>query len=132
MQNQDRIIEKATQMYTSGSSLIEVASTLQIPRTTLRDTLVRAGVGIRPPTKKANGRVNGFAPYGYVLDRGALIFDPREQKVVRKIMAYWNKGTGFREIARTLDGQGIKSRTGKTWSHAVIKSVIERHKDQII
>ncbi|MGE3759131.1 MAG: recombinase family protein [Pseudobdellovibrionaceae bacterium] len=65
-------------------------------------------------------------PYGYDWLDGQLVVDPKEYRVVQKILSLWRKGQSPRSIAKYLNGQNITTRLGKQWFHSSIKSVIKR------
>jgi len=49
---------------------------LEVPRSSLRDALVRSGFDLRPQGKWQNGHVRGVPPYGYVVVGGKLVENP--------------------------------------------------------
>lgn len=77
--------------------------------------------------------IGSIAPYGYdktfVIDGKrkcpTLKINEKEANVVRMIFdMYVNKGYGYKKIANTLDGLGIKPRNGKHWSPAALKDTL--------
>jgi DNA invertase Pin-like site-specific DNA recombinase len=58
-------------------------------------------------------------------DPDRLAEDAEEQEVIARIQEEREKGCGLREIARTLDREGIDCRGGR-WSHSAVRSVLRR------
>lgn len=73
----------------------------------------------------AGGKHHGRAPYGYVSDNGALVVVDDQASVVRRIFRMADEGLSQRLIARTLNGDGIDSRTGSGWTQAAIGKVLQ-------
>jgi DNA invertase Pin-like site-specific DNA recombinase len=76
----------------------------------------------RERTKRKTGRCEGRKPYG---------FYPGEDKVIERIKElyrkpYGEKRLGFGTIARKLNEEGIKTRSGVPWSDTQVKSILTR------
>jgi DNA invertase Pin-like site-specific DNA recombinase len=68
--------------------------------------------------RSITGRCEGRKPYGA---------DPSELLVVGRIREWSNKhAMTTRQIAKELNAQGIRSRTGKPWSHSVVAAILSR------
>lgn len=52
--------------------------------------------------------------------------DPREYKVVLKIMSLWRSGKSLTAIARHLNDRKISTRMGGKWFHCTIGAIIKR------
>lgn len=65
-------------------------------------------------------------PFGYGWLDGKLVVDPKEFRVVQKILQLWRKGQSARAIADYLNQQSIPTRMGKRWFHSSVNAVIER------
>ncbi len=83
-----------------------------------------------PKTKgtAASGRRSSGRPYGYDWVDGVLVMDPKEYRVVQKILKLWGDGQSARAIARELNGQGVPAQRSNKWSHGLVISIVERHK----
>ncbi|MDZ4661484.1 MAG: recombinase family protein [Pseudomonadota bacterium] len=57
--------------------------------------------------------------------------DPKEIKVVRKILVLHHKGMSFNATAIWLNSQKIPSKLGKSWSDKTIASIVRKHKNKI-
>lgn len=66
-------------------------------------------------------------PYGYDWLDGKLVADPKEYRVVQKVIKLWNDGQSPRTIADHLNQQKIPTRMGKSWFHSSVNSIIKRH-----
>ncbi|MBX2988307.1 MAG: recombinase family protein [Bdellovibrionaceae bacterium] len=66
-------------------------------------------------------------PYGYDWLDGKLVVDPKEYRVVQKILRLWQNGKSARLIADLLNQQNIPTRMGKQWFHSSVNAVIKRH-----
>jgi len=81
---------------------------------------------------QANGkRVSNLPPYGWQIDpqdSKRLVKQHDEQLIIELILAWRSEGLGYRKIARRLQDQGLKPRTGVSWHHAQIRRIIARAK----
>ncbi len=73
----------------------------------------------------------GQVPYGYNILDGVVIVDPREIKIVRKILIHHQNGTSFNAISKWLNSQKIPSKLNKKWSDKSVASIIRKHINQI-
>jgi len=83
---------------------------------------VRAGLLQRWRAGRRNG---GQAPYGYAAGpdgRWAIV--PDEAAVVRRIFAEYAAGAGYRRITRDLNGDGIPTKTGRTWNSTTVSRML--------
>lgn len=104
-----------------------------IPKSTIHKTFTDTGMEIRnraltnikSPNHKTFMKA-GPVPFGFVYLEGKLVIDPKEKQIVLNIIRLWNKGQSFREIARHLNGNKLTTRTGKNWTHEIIKRIIDR------
>ena len=80
--------------------------------------------------KRANGQRVGAVPYGNDLadDRVTLIPNGAEQAVIRDIRAMRSRGMKLQEIAETLTGRGVPTKTGKShrWTHQAVAIILSR------
>lgn len=72
--------------------------------------------------------VVGAPPYGYLLDKkalGGLSIDEDAAAIVRRIFdLYIEGGRSLREIARTLNREGLPSPRGAKWSNATLHVIL--------
>jgi DNA invertase Pin-like site-specific DNA recombinase len=68
----------------------------------------------------------GELPYGYALgaDGEHLIENPEEQKVLGTARTLRGAGLSLRSVARELNAQGFRSRTGKQFAHVQIARML--------
>ena len=68
----------------------------------------------------------GDFPYGFLLgpDGEKLIENPDEQKVLIAARTLRNAGLSLRSVARELNAQGFRSRTGKQFAHVQIARML--------
>lgn len=66
-------------------------------------------------------------PYGYAWLEGKLVKEPREYKIVLKVIGLWQAGKSLTAIARTLNDQRVPTRNGKKWFHCTVGAIIKRH-----
>jgi DNA invertase Pin-like site-specific DNA recombinase len=67
--------------------------------------------------RRAGQRCEGKKPYGHT---------PDEAKIVDSILSLRKEGTSFVAIAKQLNADGIKSRSGKQWHPTQVQRVIQR------
>lgn len=124
-------------LYLKGLSLNEISEYTEFPVSTIRDGLIANGVPLRANNKasvndpkKPARAFWGSIPYGYTILDGKLVIDPKEIKVVRKIMALHQKGVSFNTIAKTLTTQKVPSKTGRRWNDKTVARIIRRTKPE--
>ena len=82
--------------------------------------------------RKAQGRAIGHPPFGYVLgeDGHTLKVHPEEHSALVRIRQMRADGASMREIARTLNAEGIKTKHGKVWAPGHVESVLRRYRKE--
>ena len=132
------IYEKAAVLYEKGASLHAIARELNIPKSTVRKTLLDGGVVLRPHSKRQLQYVDvpsrisiRTAPYGYCVVEGRLVEDPKEASVVRLILEWWRQGMSHCAITRRLNDQRIKPRKAAKWSQPTVGFIIKRHEEAL-
>lgn len=121
-------------LYQKGLSLREVSEATNFPLSTIRDILILNNVPLRS-NKKANANdpkkpqriFRGATPYGYCILDGKVVIDPREIKIVRKILDLHQKGMSYNAISILLTNQNIPSKFGKRWNDKTVASIIRKH-----
>jgi len=124
------------EFYSKGLSLNEISHRTTVPVSTVRDSLIKGGVTLRTG-KKANGTTikeqdrsfTGQIPYGLCLIDGVLIPDPKEQKVIQKILELWQSGMAFIAIKRWLNDKNIKSKHNRQWNDKTVAAIVRRHNE---
>jgi len=81
---------------------------------------------LRPTTKGMNRSEIGAPNFGHVRIDGKVVKDPKEQKLIRLMVSYWQSGMSFNAIAKKFNGQKIKPRTAKEWNNGTIRKIILR------
>lgn len=81
--------------------------------------------------KEKDRTLTGQVPYGYCVIDGALVADPREQKIIRKILELWQSGMAFIAIKRWLNDKKISSKWRRQWNDKTVAAIIRRHNNQI-
>jgi hypothetical protein len=61
-------------------------------------------------------------------ERKRLVESPREMEIVERIIALRDEGIPYHKIATGLNGDGVPSPRGKTWSPASARSVERTHR----
>ena len=77
-----------------------------------------------------NGVVLGSSNiYGYVKDKGKLVIDEKESKMIKIIFdRYANTTDGLSKVSRYLETKGYKSKTGKRIDTTILTRIIENPK----
>ena len=101
------------------------------PLNTIRDILVLNNVPLRAnkmatavDPKKPQRAFWEAIPYGYTVLDGKILVDPKEIKIVRKIIALHQKSVSFNATAIWLNNQKITSKLNRRWSNKTVASVI--------
>jgi len=75
--------------------------------------------------KRARGDVYGPTPFGFSREGSRLVADDRQQEALAKIKRLDAAGASYREIARTLEADGIAThRGGRCWHASSVRSVL--------
>jgi hypothetical protein len=69
-------------------------------------------------------------PFGHAWLEGKFVVEPREYKVVLKIMQLWQSGKSQTAIAAHLNSQKIPTRMGKRWFQSSVGAVIKRQTEK--
>jgi len=76
-----------------------------------------------------SGKTIPHRVYGFNVTSGKLVIKPDEADVVRKIFNLYLSGLGFREIAKKLNAQGVKSpKGGSKWYLSVVRKLLTNEK----
>jgi DNA invertase Pin-like site-specific DNA recombinase len=77
--------------------------------------------------KAARGGFAYGAPlYGKRAVHGELVDDPAEQRVVARIRELHAAGVSLRQIAQTLDAEGVRPRRGRRWQDRTVAKIVAR------
>jgi len=121
-------------LYEKGLSLRDISAGTGFPKTTIRSVLVANNIPLKASSKakpdaaeRPQRAFYGAIPYGYSVLDGKLLVDPREIKIVRKILAQRQKGMSFNAIAKWLNSQKVPSKFNKSWSDKTVASIIRKH-----
>lgn len=121
-------------LYQKGLSLREISEETGFPVSTIRDRLIANNIPLRANKKAiAKNPIRpkrafwGAIPYGYAVLDGKVVVDPREIKIVRRILALHQKGMSFNATAIWLNNQKVPSKLGKQWSDKTIASIVRKH-----
>ncbi len=71
----------------------------------------------------------GHTAFGYAYLDEQLVIDPKEQIALRKILKLHHSGKSNPAIADELNRQKVPTRSGKPWIRSVIRSIIQRAKE---
>src|SRR5690606_23240364 len=101
----------------AGCSLREIEEKTGFAKTSIREALTSRGYTLRRATKgpKKNSARSAsmrspVLPFGYDWLDGKLVIDPKEYRVVQKILQLWRKGLNARVIAERLNQQQVPTR----------------------
>lgn len=129
----ERIFEICEPLYSSGCSLREIEEKTGFAKTSIREALTARGYTLRCACKGPKSKSprtprmrSPVLPYGYDWLDGKLVVDPKEYRIVQKILRLWRKGQSARVIAEYLNQQQIPSRMAKRWFHSAVNRIINR------
>jgi|GEM_PF-3560711 len=116
----------ASDLYSNGASIREVAHQLNLPRSTARLAILRENPILKRDKSFPKRPTGGCAPYGFVRINSKLIKDEREQKVIQFILGYYKKGMSLNGISKALNQQKIRPRSAKLWHNTTVRSLVLR------
>jgi len=104
-------------MISSMLGMLDSWERMTITRKLARGRATKASKGDKPA---------GVAPYGYKYsaDRKHIEIDPAEAATVKMMFTEGQKGKSLNQIAQLLNGQGITTRRGKTWSAGNVQVIL--------
>jgi len=94
-----------------------------------QDEQIVAGVGPLGSLEAfQNGRPGGPVPYGFELDSDGLRLqeNPDEQAAIVRMVDWRGRGWSYRQIAKSLETQGIPAKRGRRWPHSTIRKILTR------
>ena len=83
----------------------------------------RLSKGSRRKAEKG-GYTGGWLPYGYCLEAGRAIVEPREAAVVRRVFRWLAEGLSLRWIATRLNAGGARTRRGGAWQPSTVRRML--------
>jgi site-specific DNA recombinase len=72
---------------------------------------------------RRQGRVWNHPPFGWKVDDGVLVPDPREQETLSYILRLREAGTSYNKVAKRLTSEGYCSKRGGPWQAMSVRSV---------
>ena len=105
----------------------------------LETTKARIKSGLRQSKKEGGANGSIYMPYGYKNENKKIVINESEIETVKSIFKLFISGYGTQKIAKHLNSNDIKSKTGKTWSDQSIYRILKnpiatgkrRHKSEI-
>jgi len=76
--------------------------------------------------KKSGYKTGGDVPYGFDCIQGKLVENHQEQEVISKILELRANGYSMRNIASTLNEDGILTKRGKHWQATQVQGILKR------
>ena len=98
------------------SSLYEME--LELIRERVKDTL---------KVKKENGKVYSKTPFGFDRMGDELVENPKEKRLLRKMLRLKEKGMTYRDISNYLTKNRHKNKSGGKWSRENVFSVMKTY-----
>ena len=98
------------------SSLYEME--LELIRERVKDTL---------KVKKENGKVYSKTPFGFDRMGDELVENPKEKRLLRKMLRLKEKGMTYRDISNYLTKNRHKNKSGGKWSRENVYSVMKTY-----
>ena len=98
------------------SSLYEME--LELIRERVKDTL---------KVKKESGKVYSKTPFGFSRVGDDLVENPKEKRVLRKMLRLKEKGFSYRDISNYLTKNRHKNKSGGKWSRENVYSVMKTY-----
>ena len=91
-----------------------------------RAVIVRRMQSGRAEKARQGGYAYGSPAYGQRAEGGQLVTDESEQATIGRIRELHAEGKSLREIAATLDAEGLKPKRGGSWHARTVARVLNR------
>lgn len=121
------------ELYKKGLSLRDIGTELNVSKTKVRSTLLKAGVELRPadPTPKEVARwrirkTKAPPPFGYCYFQGEMVKNPIEYGTLMIIYRQWKAGMNANALTRYLNAKKLKPRKAKDWHNKAVKKIVAR------
>jgi hypothetical protein len=128
------IISEVVSKYESGHSLLEISKLTGIPRSSVRDILIRAGIflksagkGNKAQPRRQSGQVRWNSPYGFKYECGRLVPHPQEFETLRLMLRWSKEELSFEDISRMLNAQNLRPRSASLWTRFTVRQIIMWH-----
>ena len=89
-----------------------------------RQNITTRTSGGRKQKSAKGGYSGGKAPYGYSANNKSLVVEEREAEIVRKVFMLRDSGMSMRKIADTINGYGVRTRSGGVFSIAQVQGIL--------
>lgn len=91
-----------------------------------REILAERTAGALQHLKAQGRRISGRIPFGFDLDADGrhLTENADEQAVIAQVKHWHETGRSTRTIAGLLNGQGVRTKLGRTWSHTQVHRIL--------
>ncbi len=76
--------------------------------------------------KKSKNQAYSPTPFGYTRHGDELLLNVDEALIIIRIQEMFANGQGYNEIARVLNQEGIKTKTGKQWRANTVYYLLQR------
>lgn len=134
-----RISKIISREYQKGLSLKDISIKLNRSKYFIRSCLLDEGIKLRDKFAQAmserrsrRGKQGAKPFYGFCYFEGEIIKNPIEYSNLKMIFSFWREGKSAHQIVNDLNSRGLKSRTGKRWSWAAIKNIVERFESGLV
>lgn len=128
--------EKIFECYKKGQSITQISNELSLTRHKVfkvikehKECTKTSNTFSMRLWKQRKERSKIRPSYGFCMFEGQIVKDPKEYPHLQLILNLWKQGMDISSIVRELEKKKVKSRTGKSWSYNVIKSLIQRNSD---
>ena len=94
--------------------------------------MLKMGSLIRQQRKEAGSPAagekywGGCRPYGFDVIEKHLVHNEEEQKIIKDMLEWRNKGSTIQTITDTLNGNGTPSATGNAWHYMSVRKILQR------
>ena len=66
--------------------------------------------------------------WGYKKDRGKLVIDEKEARIVREIFEAYTRGLGVRRVCGLLEEKGYRNTNGNSFSFTTVRNILANPK----
>jgi DNA invertase Pin-like site-specific DNA recombinase len=93
--------------------------------------LIKARTRAALTAKRRRGERTGTVPYGsHLTPDGRIAPDPTELATIERLAILRRAGASYRQLARLLESEGHRPRSGRAWSTATLSRLLNRDRDR--
>lgn len=125
------LVDMGGQSLSTRSAIGRMMLTMMAAFAEFERNLISERTSIALAHKRSQRQAYNHTPFGYLRQGGLIVECPEEQKVIKTIRTWRDKGLTFQGIADRLNRDHVPTKKGGHWYPSTIRQILENdlHKD---